>query len=128
MSLVLRLAVDLAPTDRGGRRRPVFDGYRASLSFGRRRRHEEPIVHDAVLVLESGETLAPGAAGIARAYPFLEDDLPRGVAAGRMLTLLEQDRIIGRAELLGYADDPEPSPLADLTAAKTRSLILREER
>ena len=51
-SLVLRIAIDLAPSDRGGRRRPLTDGYRASLSFGQRRRDIEPVVHDAVLVLE----------------------------------------------------------------------------
>lgn len=128
MSLVLRLAIELAPEDRGGRRRAITDGYRASLSFGKRRRDVEPVVHDAVLVLEEAERIEPGASGVARAYPFLEDDLPRSFGAGRIVTLLERDRIVGRATVLGFADDDTPQPLADLSKAKTRSLILRDDR
>ena len=122
MTLVLRLALDLVPEDRGGRRRPVVDGYRASLSFGRRRRGVEPIVHDAVVVLEDADALAPGASGIARAYPLLPDELPRALAPGDVFTLLEHDRIVARARLLERLDDPAPQPLRDLREAKTRRL------
>jgi hypothetical protein len=126
VSVVLRLAVDLAEEERGGRRRPLRDGFRASLSFGRRRRDVEPIVHDAVLVFEDVSELEPGASAMARAWMF--DELPRrGVDEGDVVALLERDRIVGRAEILAFADDPTPSPLADLTAAKTRALVLRED-
>jgi hypothetical protein len=121
-SVVLRLALDLAPADRGGRRRPLTDGYRGSMSFGRRRRGVEPIVHDAVLVLEDAEALAPGGRGVARAWVLMPDELPRSLDAGDVFTLLENDRIIGRAELLERLADPTPQPLADLSAAKTRAL------
>jgi hypothetical protein len=117
--LVLRLAVDLAPTDRGGRRRPLTDGYRASLSFGRRRR-DEPIVHDAVLVLEHGSSLAPGESAAARAWVF--DDLPHATGPDTIATLLEADRIVGRAKILDLLADPARAPLADLPAAKSRRL------
>jgi hypothetical protein len=122
MTLVLRIALDLVPEARGGRRRPVADGYRASLSFGRRRRDVEPVVHDAVLVLEGADSLAPGASGVARAYPLLVDELPRGVRTGAVFTLLEGDRIVARARLLERLEDPEPFPLRDLRAAKRRAL------
>ena len=123
MSLVLRIRLELVPTDRGGRRRPVLDGYRASMSFGRRRRGDvEPVVHDAVLVLEDADALAPGATGIARAWVLLPDELPRTLAEGSVFTLLERDRIVGRAEVLGRYDDPTPQALSDLAAAKTREL------
>jgi hypothetical protein len=122
-SLVLRLAVDLAPSDRGGRRRPLADGYRASLSDGRRRRHVEPVVHDAVLVLEDTDALAPGAAAVARAYVVLPEELPRAFGvAGTVLTLLEGDRIVGRARVLDVLYDDAPAPLRDLAAAKRRAL------
>jgi hypothetical protein len=121
-SLVLRLALDLAPTDRGGRRRPLPDGYRASMSFGRRRRGIEPIVHDAVLVLEDAASLAPGASGIARAYVLMPDELPRSLGEEDVFTLLENDRIIGRARLLERLEDPTPQPLADLAEAGRREL------
>jgi hypothetical protein len=121
-SVVLRLALDLAPADRGGRRRPLTDGYRGSMSFGRRRRGIEPIVHDAVLVLEDADELAPGARGVARAWVLMPDELPRSLDAGDVFAFLENDRIIGRAELLEVLEDAAPQPLRDLRAAKTRAL------
>ena len=120
--MVLRLALDLAPSDRGGRRRPVTDGYRASLSFGRRRRGIEPIVHDAVLVLEDADELPPGGSATARAWVVLPDELPGSLCEGSVVSLLERDRIVGRAEVLALHSDPVPRPLEDLAAAKTRDL------
>lgn len=122
-NLVLRLALHLAGSDRDGRRRPLLDGYRASMSFGRRRRGTEPIVHDAVIVLEQGLSLAPGQRGLARAWVLMPEELPRSVGTGSVFTLLEGDRIIGRAEILAMYSDPTTRPLDDLHAAKTRPLL-----
>lgn len=122
-SVVLRLEIELVPTDRGGRRRPVRDGYRASLSFGRRRRGVEPVVHDAVLVLEDADSLAPGETGVARAWLF--DDPPRRL--DDVFTLLENDRIVARARLLDQLVDTTSRPLDDLTAAKRRPLAAAGE-
>jgi ribosomal-protein-serine acetyltransferase len=121
-SLVLRLSLDLVASDRGGRRRPVADGYRASMSFGQRRRGIEPVVHDAIVVLEHGSTLGPGERGLARAWVLMPDELPRSVRVGSVFTLLEGDRIVARAEILAMGSDPTPHPLEDLRAAKTRRL------
>lgn len=121
-SLVLRLALDLVASDRAGRRRPLADGYRASMSFGQRRRGIEPVVHDAIIVLEHGSTLAPGERGIARAWVLMPDELPRSVGVGSVFTLLEGDRIVARAEILAMCSDATPQPLEDLRAAKTRQL------
>jgi hypothetical protein len=121
VSVVLRLAVDLAEEERGGRRRALRDGYRASLSFGRRRRDVEPIVHDAVVVLEDVDELQPGASATARAWLF--DELPRrGVDEGDVVALLERDRIVGRARVLGVHSDDTPHPLRDFADAKRRPL------
>jgi ribosomal-protein-serine acetyltransferase len=120
--LVLRLALDLVASDRAGRRRPLADGYRASMSFGQRRRGIEPVVHDAIIVLEHGVTLAPGQRGIARAWVLMPDELPRRVTVGSVFTLLEGDRIVARAEILAMYSDATPHPLEDLRAAKTRQL------
>lgn len=121
-SLVLRLDVDLARSDRDGRRRPLRDGYRASLSFGRRRRDVEPVVHDAVLVLEDVDELAPGGRAVARAWVVLPDELPRSLGEGTVVTLLERDRIVGRARVLALLRDDAEQPLRDLRAAKSRPL------
>jgi hypothetical protein len=120
--VVLRVELELVDSERGGRRRPLRDGYRASMSFGRRRRDVEPIVHDAVLVLEDTDELAPGDQATARAYVVLPDELPRHVAPGTVFTLLEGDRIVARARVLEQLEDPEPQPLRDLAAAKRRRL------
>jgi hypothetical protein len=112
MSVVLRIELQ------SQHRRAIRDGYRASLSFGRRRRTIEPIVYDAVLVFEDTDGLAPGERAVARAYVF--DELPRYVEP--VFTLLEGDRIVARAELLETLEDPSPHPLQDLRAAKRREL------
>jgi RimJ/RimL family protein N-acetyltransferase len=122
-NLVLRLSLDLVDSDRGGRRRSVVDGYRASMSFGQRRRGIEPVVHDAIVVLEQGSMLAPGQRGLARAWVLMPDELPRSVGVGSVFTLLEGDQIVGRAEILAMCSDPTPQPLEDLRAAKTRPLV-----
>ena len=121
-TLVLRLDLDLAPADRGGRRSAVTDGYRASLSFGRRRRGIEPIVHDAILVLEDVDALEPGGRATARAWVVLPDELPHALAEDVVVTLLESDRIVGRARVLGLHEDATPRPLHDLRDAKRRAL------
>jgi RimJ/RimL family protein N-acetyltransferase len=122
-NLVLRLSLDLVDTDRGGRRRPVLDGYRAAMSFGQRRRGIEPVVHDAIVVLEHSSALAPGQRGLARAWVLMPDELPRSVGVGSVFTLLERDQIVGRAEILAMCSDPTVQPLEDLRAAKTRPLV-----
>jgi RimJ/RimL family protein N-acetyltransferase len=122
-NVVLRLSLDLVHSDRGGRRRPVLDGYRASMSFGQRRRGIEPVVHDAIVVLEQGSALAPGQRGLARAWVLMPDELPRSVGVGSVFTLLEGDQIVGRAEIVAMCSDPTLQPLQDLRAAKTRPLM-----
>ena len=111
----------MVPSDRGGRRRALRDGYRASISFGRWRRHEELIVHDAIVVFEERDSVAPGESAVARAWVIAPDELPR-FDAGRVLTLVEGERIIARARVLERLRDDTPSPLSDLGAAKTRAL------
>jgi hypothetical protein len=122
-NLVLRLALDLVHFDRGGRRRPVLDGYRASMSFGQRRRGIEPVVHDAIIVLEQSSALTPGQSGVARAWVLMPNELPRSAGVGSVFTLLEGDQIVGRAEILAMCSDPTRRPLEDLRAAKTRPLV-----
>lgn len=75
-SLVLRLSLELVPAERGGRPGPVLDGYRASMSFGQRRRGIEPVIHDAIVVHEHGAALAPGRRGLVRAWVLMPDELP----------------------------------------------------
>jgi hypothetical protein len=95
------------------------------LSFGRRRRDVEPIVHDAVVVLEDRDAVAPGDHALARAWVLAPDELPRFVDEGTAFTLLEGDRIVARAKILAMLGDPVPFPLHDLAAAKTRELHAR---
>jgi hypothetical protein len=92
------------------------------MSFGQRRRGIEPVVHDAVIVLEHSSQLAPGQCGFARAWVLMPYELPRSARVGSVFTLLEGDHIIGRAEILAMYSDGTRQPLQDLRAAKTRRL------
>lgn len=113
------------------RERPITDGYRCSLSFGQSRRSgEEAIVHDGVLVWESGDSpganhLATSARGrsIARVWVIEPRYLPR-FDAGRVLTFVEGNgaRVVARAKVLSRHADDAASPLADLRAAARRPL------
>ncbi|HEX8204966.1 MAG TPA: hypothetical protein VF587_02785 [Solirubrobacteraceae bacterium] len=85
------------------------------------------MVHDAVLVLEEGASLAPGSSGVARAWVVSPDELPHVVAPDAIATLLEGDRIVGRATILEVLSDDTPQPLGDLAAAKSRRLYARSE-
>jgi hypothetical protein len=125
VNTVLRLEVELLPTADGGRRRPAPDGYRASMWFGRVRRKQgwDPILQDAVLVFEDADSLAPGARATARAWVIEPEDLPRDLAPERAFALVEGERTVARARLLEILDDPAPSPLSDLAAAKARPLV-----
>jgi hypothetical protein len=80
-------------------------------------------VHDAIVVLERSSALAPGQRGHARAWVLMPQELPRSVRVGSVFTLLEGDRIVGRAEILAMCSDPKQQPLEDLRAAKTRPLV-----
>lgn len=129
--LVLRLEVEVF------RERPITDGYRCSLSFGQSRRSgEEPIVHDGVLVWESGDSpeanpLATSARGrsrgatvrVARVWMIEPRYLPP-FDEGRVLTFVEgrAARVVARATVLSREQDPSRSPLADLRAAARRPL------
>ena len=92
------------------------------MSFGRRRRDVEPVVHDAVIVLEDRDAVAHGGRAIARAWVLAPDELPGFVDEGTVFTLLEGDRIVARAKVLAMLGDSVSFPLQDLAAAKTRVL------
>src|SRR5437764_14490672 len=98
-SLVLRLELELVPADRGGRRRSMVDGYRASMSFGRRRRDVEPVVHDAVVVLAERDAVAPRGRAIARAWVLAPDGVPRFGDGGTAFARHAGPRTVARAEV-----------------------------
>lgn len=79
-------------------------------------------MHDAIVVVEEGTEIPPGASATARAWVVLPDELPRSLEEGTVVTLLEGDRIVGRATVLGLYEDPTQSPLSDMADAKRRSL------
>ena len=75
-----------------------------------------------MLVLEDAAEIRPGGSATARAWVISPELLPRTLAVGSVVTLLEGDRIVARAQILGVFDDPTPFPVSDLAAAKTRRL------
>ncbi|UUY05485.1 hypothetical protein LRS13_08195 [Svornostia abyssi] len=86
-------------TEDGGRRSPIFDGYRAALTFGELTEDGVPIVNGSVVVFEDAEHVAPGAAGTARAFVAAPDYLPPYVASGLEFTVNEGRRVVARARV-----------------------------
>jgi len=119
---VLRLQVDVIATERGGRQGPVVDGYRGAMSFGERTGDGVPVVHDAVLVFESVDEVAPGRSAVARAWVLAPEYLPEDLGPGSTLTYVEGHRPVAHARVLEVCSDSTEFPVKDIEDAKTRPL------
>lgn len=120
-STVLRVRLELTPTDAGGRRDPVYDGYRGAMSFGETDADGLRMVHDAVIVFEDCDELHPGDAATARAW-VVPKYLPEEMAPGFEFEFVEGHRAAGRARAPDVLQDPTPFPVRDVADAKRRPL------
>jgi translation elongation factor EF-Tu-like GTPase len=119
---VLRLSVEVVPTEEGGRQGPVFDGYRGAISFGEMTDDGIPVVHDTVLAFEGVDQVPPGGSATARAWVVAPEYLPDELGPGAEFTYVEGYRPVVRARVLDVLSDPTEFPVKDLNDAKTRQL------
>ena len=119
---VLRLQLELLPTNSDGRRGPVHDGYRGAISFGETTDAGVPIVHETVLVFEGVDRLCPGESASARAWVVASEHLPDDVGPGTTLEYVEGYRTVARARVLEVRSDATPYPVRDTQDAKSRPL------
>jgi hypothetical protein len=92
------------------------------MSFGETTADGVPVIHDAGIVFEDTHEMAPGTAGVARAWVFAPECLPSDVAADFEFDFVEGHRVVGHARVLNVLSDSTSFPLADVADAKTRPL------
>ena len=96
--LSLKADIDLLPTERGGRRRSVRDGYRPALWFGETAPSGEPELHSALVRLQGGRELLPGQRGRVTIHPLAYETWPQ-VKPGLRFDLFDSGRAIGRGAI-----------------------------
>jgi hypothetical protein len=95
----VRARLVLFPTEDGGRRSPIYSGYRPQWDLGHRTEAGERFHCDARVRLEQVEKLEPGAVGYVRLHP-LSTDLRGRVGSGSVLGMYEGSRQLGEAHVL----------------------------
>ena len=102
----LEARISVRSTADGGRRHPVFSGYRASFWLGRcedgRRTY-----NDAGVYLKAGEELAPGQSGEAWLIP-LRPEFWDHVRVGDVIEMSEGERVVGTATVTALHLEPTP--------------------
>ncbi len=82
----------------GGRGHPIFTGYRAAWATTSEEDREH-VVHDAPLLIDDQQQIAPGGEGTVRLYP-LHPEYWTDVAPGAQLLMKEAHRTVGTATVL----------------------------
>lgn len=98
-----RVALRLLATEAGGRRTPIVDDYRPSWDLGNRWLGA-PTINDGRVVLE-GDSLAPGAEGLAEIEPLACEHWGR-VVLGAVIAMQEGSRVVGHATVLEVISPP----------------------
>lgn len=96
--LSLEAEIDLLPTERGGRRGPVFSGYRPALWFGETGPSGEPELHSAMLRLPRAQQLGPGERGHVLITPLAYETWPP-VRPGTRFDVYDAGRAVGAGVL-----------------------------
>lgn len=98
----VRALLRLVPTERGGRRRPIYSGYRSSWHWGERSKGGLAIHHDAPLTIEAGDQLDLGEEATVRLYP-LHPEFWVTIAPGHHVEMREGSRVVGEALIIDSA-------------------------
>lgn len=97
-----RVALKLAPTEEGGRRRPIGSLHMFLCDIGGTFRGQ-PVFCDARFMLDTGRGLAPGEEGVARVDP-VSPDLWDHVRPGRVFTVHDGRTAVGSSTVLERID------------------------
>ena len=92
----IRATIYFLPTDEGGRKTPVWSGYRPSVSFPA----DPTSYYDAVITLEGQERVLPGEECVAR-ITFLAPECARHLLKpDAPFEVNEPPRVVGRGKIL----------------------------
>jgi len=95
----IRADLTLSATDAGGRHRPISSGYRCNCWIGAMTDAGERAYNDAVIYLETAESLAPGSSATARIQPAFPDRW-MDVKVGSLIEVCEGARVVGDARVI----------------------------
>ena len=101
----IRAQLRMKPTSAGGRSRPISSGYRCNCWLGGLTEAGERAYNDAVVYLESVETLEPGSSAFVRLQPAFPD-LWTDVTVGLVIDLCEGSRVLGEATVIELFPSP----------------------
>ena len=90
--------LSLLPTDQGGRKKPVFDHYRPSFSFGSKQHYSGEIIFP-----NAGE-LQPGHSAIAMVKLLPSRHISEYLKQGVMFKIFEGEKVVGMG-LINSIDD-----------------------
>lgn len=93
-----RAILHVLATDEGGRRSPILSGYRSAWAITSEE-DAEHVVHDAPLLIEDAEEIAPGDDGTVRLHPLFWEYWPE-LPPGATLLMKEGHRTVGTATIL----------------------------
>jgi hypothetical protein len=94
-------------TAEGGRRHPVYSGYRASFWLGRCENGRRAY-NDAGVYLQVGDELAPGQTGAAWLIP-LRPEFWGQLRVGDVIEMSEGERVVGTATVTALHLEPDSS-------------------
>jgi hypothetical protein len=95
----IRANLRMKPTTEGGRSRPIASGYRCNCWFGARTDTGERSYNDAVIHLESTETLEPGSSAAVLLQPTFPD-LWGEIEPGFVIDVCEGSRVVGEVTVI----------------------------
>jgi hypothetical protein len=122
----LRAKLRLTRTEDGGRKGPVYSGYRSTWAWGGLTEDGLEIHHDASLTLESGVRLGLGEERTVRLYP-IAPEFWAGLALGQRIEMREGHRVVGRGRAhRARRSERVNAPLSDANrTARSISVTLR---
>ena len=95
----IRAEVRLRSTADGGRRRPIFSGYRCNCWIGARAEDGEKAYNDAAFWFEAQDRLDPGETTMARLQPVVPHWWSH-VDVGFVIEMCEGPRVVGHARVV----------------------------
>jgi hypothetical protein len=105
LAAFIRAELRMKSTEEGGRRRPISSGYRCNCWFGGLTPTGERSYHDAVIHLETTESLEPGSSSLVRLQPAFPDSWS-GLTVGSVIDVCEGSRVVGEATVVELFPSP----------------------
>lgn len=98
LAAFVRVRIEMRRADEGGRKSPIRSGYRPNCWIGRLTEDAEREYSDAAVWLETGDSLAPGDAALARLQPARPSSWAL-IEVGSLIEVCEGHRVVADTEV-----------------------------